>query len=307
MPLATSYDLPNYHGELFNLTPSVTPFLSAIGGLTGGEPADAPEFAFNTYDTAAPSQPAILEGAAPVSSHRTRAQRTNITQIFQYGVDISYSKQAFTGQFDQTGLNVNGPNAVMDEHDWQLGLQIEKAARDVNYTFWQGVYQKPVDNTTARRSRGILTAITTNVEDAATAALTSAHVNALLESMWDNYARMGMQVMFSKLFQKQQISAIYGYAPEDRNVGGVNIEAIETDSGRFGMVLDRDGVPDGVIAFVDLSLCYPRFHVIPGKGAFFTEPMAKTKASFESQLYGEIGLEYGPEEWHGKIINLATA
>ena len=35
--LGDSYDLPNYVGELFNITPNDTPFLSAIGGMTGGK------------------------------------------------------------------------------------------------------------------------------------------------------------------------------------------------------------------------------------------------------------------------------
>ena len=29
----TTFNLPNYHGELFTVTPTETPFLSAIGGL----------------------------------------------------------------------------------------------------------------------------------------------------------------------------------------------------------------------------------------------------------------------------------
>ena len=35
--MGDSYDLPNYVGELFNITPNDTPFLSAIGGMTGGK------------------------------------------------------------------------------------------------------------------------------------------------------------------------------------------------------------------------------------------------------------------------------
>jgi hypothetical protein len=37
----------------------------------------------------------------------------------------------------------------------------------------------------------------------------------------------------------------------------------------------------------------------PGKGHFFEEPLAKTGASDEVQIYGEIGLEYGKETAHG--------
>ena len=37
-------------------------------------------------------------------------------------------------------------------------------ARDVNYTFWHGKYNKPSDNTTARQTRGLFQAITSNAQ-----------------------------------------------------------------------------------------------------------------------------------------------
>jgi len=37
----TTYNLPNYVGELFAVSPEDTPFLSSIGGLTGGVSAGA--------------------------------------------------------------------------------------------------------------------------------------------------------------------------------------------------------------------------------------------------------------------------
>jgi hypothetical protein len=33
----TTFGLPNYTGELMQISPSETPFLSAIGGLNGGK------------------------------------------------------------------------------------------------------------------------------------------------------------------------------------------------------------------------------------------------------------------------------
>jgi hypothetical protein len=35
--MGTTYNLPNYVGELFAITPEDTPLLSSIGGLTGGK------------------------------------------------------------------------------------------------------------------------------------------------------------------------------------------------------------------------------------------------------------------------------
>jgi hypothetical protein len=46
---------------------------------------------------------------------------------------------------------------------------------------------------------------------------------------------------------------------------------------------------------------------IPGKGELFLEPLAKTGAAENSQLYGEWGLQYGPQTMHGEITGLTTS
>ena len=116
--------------------------------------------------------------------------------------------------------------------------------------------------------------------------------------------------MFANAFQKQKLSSIYSsalsLAPRDRNYGGVNINTIETDFGEIGIVYSRH-VPADDIVIADLAFCKPVFLDIPGKGHFFVEPLAQSGAAYKYQVYGEIGLEYGPEQFHGKITNLATS
>jgi len=43
---------------------------------------------------------------------------------------------------------------------------------------------------------------------------------------------------------------------------------------------------------------------VPGKGVMFEEPLAKTGASDEVQLYGEVGLAYGNERAHAAMTGL---
>jgi hypothetical protein len=50
---------------------------------------------------------------------------------------------------------------------------------------------------------------------------------------------------------------------------------------------------------VSLGECSPVYLEVPGKGHFFAEPLAKTGASDDVQLYGEVGLAYGVESSHG--------
>lgn len=314
MAMSTTFDLPNFVGELFSLTPKDTPFLDMVGSLSsGGQSVTSKEFTWQDYSMATRAQPNILEGAVPVTSQRARAERKNVVQIFQYGVDISYTKLAAVGSLGSGGAvpviaatAILGTQPVQNELSWQLRLKVEQAAMDANYTLHNGVFVNPNDNATARRSRGMLAWITTNAVASGAVALSDALIDQLLRLMWNNGARFGNPVLGVDIFQKQGISGIYGYAPEHRTIGGVNIQMIETDVAPLGVVLDRD-LPDDTLVVYDLSVIEPRFLMVPGKGVFFTEPMAKTKASEEAQLYGEIGFAQGPETWHGKITGLTTS
>jgi len=104
---------------------------------------------------------------------------------------------------------------------------------------------------------------------------------------------------------KQRISALYGFAPTDRNVGGVNIEQIETDFGPIGIVLSRFAPANTVLA-IEVSVCAPVFQPVPGKGVLFYEPLSKTGASESGQIFGQIGLDHGPAFMHGVLGNVTA-
>jgi len=306
--LGDSYDLPNYVGELFNVTPNDTPFLSAIGGMTGGKSVTSKQFTWQTVDNAAAAQTVALEGADPTYAERTRSEVTNVTQIMQYGVNVSYTKQAATGNL--SGESIIGNQPVQDELAFQLDMSMKRAARDIEFSFLQGTYVADTDMATERKTRGLLEAISTNEVAAAAAALDQAKVEDALKQMADSGAPFEMPVIMANSFQKQKLSSIYSsalaLAPRDRNIGGVNITTIETDFGQVGIVYDRH-LPTDDVVIVDLAFCKPVFLDIPGKGHFFVEPFAQTGAAYKYQVYGEIGLEYGPEQFHAKITNLATS
>lgn len=169
--MGTTFNLPNYNGELFSLSPATTPLLSAIGGLTGGLQTDSTQFEWQTYDLASRSQPSTLEGAAaPTAEGRVRANVRNICQIHQKKVSVSYSKQASKGvstpsaapYVTASGL---GQTPVVTELDWQVEQAIKEIAGDVNYSFIRGHYNVPTTNAAARQTKGLLEAITTNVTD----------------------------------------------------------------------------------------------------------------------------------------------
>lgn len=169
--LGTTYNLPNYTGILFQLTPADTPFFSAIGGINGGGQITSTEAEWETFDLRNPSQPAILEGAAaPTAQERSRANVTNVPQIHQEKVSVSYSKLAAVGL--KNGTNNDLSNPVANELDWQVVQMLKQMSRDIEYSFINGVYQKPSDNTTARKTRGLIAAMTSNVTANATSTIT---------------------------------------------------------------------------------------------------------------------------------------
>ncbi|HEY9484194.1 MAG TPA: DUF5309 family protein [Micromonosporaceae bacterium] len=387
--LGTNYNLPNYTGILHALTPFETPFFSAIGGLSGGGQTTSTEFEWQTYDLRAAAQPDILEGAdAPTLTGRVRANVTNVVQIHQSAVGVAYSKAAATARLATSAGGA--PNPITNELDWQVGQELSAMVRDINYSFINGVYQKPSDNTTSRKTRGMLAAISTNamlsdetlVGDGASAweaddeviteashglvvgdrvrititsgatgatagyffvvsvpststftvsttkggstqaisadgvinvykqsALTVDKINRSLQTVYDaGGLRGGMATLMGNSDQKIAISAAYAnaygkFTETSRNVGGVNVTSIESDFGPLNVMLEPM-VPKGTLVIATLNECRPVYLEVPSKGHFFAEPLAKTGATDRTQLYGEVGLDYGAELHHGKITGL---
>jgi hypothetical protein len=380
--LGTTYNLPNYTGVLHQLSPTSTPFFSTIGGLSnGGGQVTSTEFEWEGYDLRTPGQNTALQGAAaPTAQNRVRQNFTNVVQIHQERVSVSYTKQAAYGL--KSGTNNDQTNPILNEVDWQTRQMLTQMVKDANWSFINGVYQKPTDNTTAARTRGLIPAITSNVADSnsdvlkytgftsATDTITGTHalavndkvvftantganivlgrtywvtsvsttvsfkislkkggtaitvgtgsginltkgsataitrdqVNGLAQQVYDNG---GINDELSAVFlvnstQKVNLSKAYTtqFQDDNRTMGGVSMSTIITDFGTLGVMIDR-AVPQDTIVLASLGECSPVYLEVPGKGHFFAEPLAKTGASDDVQLYGEVGLAYGAESSHG--------
>ena len=305
-----TFNLPNYVGDLFELTPSDTPFLSLIGGLSGGESTSSPSFQWQAYDLrAAAVDNAALEGAdAPTSESRVRANYYNVCQIMQESIEVSYSKMAAIGAY--SGENIDGDNPVTNEMDFQVEQMLKQIARDAEKSFLEGAFNDPTDNTTARKMQGIANAAG-NSADMADAALTEDKVLDLMQAVWEDG---GIQVSETATLMcnanvKRQLTKIFvtdkNYREESRNVAGVNVTTIETDFGKVNVLLNRH-VNTQQLYVVSAELCAPVFMNIPDKGFLFVEPLSKGGASEKFQIYGEVGLKYGNPNAHGKIVNIAA-
>lgn len=306
----TAWNLPNYSGELFTSDLVSQPFLGMIGGLTGGLMTNNFEFATSSlYSHEAAAQPAITETAsltAPTAISYVRDQSKNVVQIFHEQVSISYAKMASPGRL--SGINTAGAaNNVISERDFQISTALDKIARDAEYSFLNGVYQIATSAAVANKTRGMIELCTVNTVSAASAALSKTLMDAFLLEMFTNGAIFKNPVIWCGGFQKQALSNIYGYAPMDRNVGGVNIKQIETDFGNIGIAPAHRFMPAGTLLLADMAYIAPVFATVPGKGNLFYEELAKTGAAESGQLFGQIGIDHGPSFLHGTITSLATA
>lgn len=318
---ATTYNNPNFHGPLFLTNALQTAFTTMLGGLSGGsfKTVAQEHHTWSEEDLPAAAQPSVLEGADPTYEERDRTQGSNVVQIYQYGFEVSYTKQAATAQMGNTlapsaiaGKEMSGPgNPVTNEMAHQSMLKVMRAKRDYNHTALQGTYVAPTTNASARQTRGVLTAITTNTVAAGTTDLSATHINDVVKQMVDSGAPFTNPVAFGDSLQKQRFSAAYAIAPESRNVGGVNIRVVETDFANVGVTFDLF-MPAGQVGIFDMSIIKPVALPIPDpnggvKGVLFTEPLSQSGAAWKWQLYAELGIEYGPEQWHGKITGLTTS
>ena len=133
-------------------------------------------------------------------------------------------------------------------------------------------------------------------------ALSKAIIDATLQTAFGNGAKLPQASTVFMVGSTEKVNLSNSYAlpalnqvTRDRTVGGVAVDTLVTDFGTFGVMLNR-WMPAGQVAIIDLSVCAPVFLNIPGKGLLFTEELARVGAARQFQLYGEIGLEYGPRD-----------
>lgn len=312
--LAGVWNCPNYIGEIYRIGANKTPFLNMIGGLQGGQIALVQAFQFpvaQPWNLNAAAQPAITETdsltASTYLNTYVRGVDVNTCQIFEYAISASYAKQSVTGVImadaTTTQVALAGPQPVQNEMDWQATATLQQAAVDIEYSFLVGVYAQSTAVSVAAKTRGMTAAAQTNKVNASSTYLSKALMDQMFRTMAGNGAIFQNVVLFANAFQKQKLTSIYGYAPEDRNIGGMNIKQIETDFGMVGVVW-APYMTTTIVLAAELSVCRPVYCPVPGKGVLFRDTLAKTGAADSEMIYGQIGLDHGPEEYHGQVYGL---
>lgn len=309
---ATSFGVLNYSGMLFNKGNTKTPLSSIIGSKA--KTTNHVEFVTGQEytGTAAPAQPAISETAsltAPAATAVTREQKTNVTQIFQYAVGVSYGKMSNMGTL--SGLNVENQQAnPMNELDFQVAQKVAQCNRDIEYTFINGVYNKASSDATINKTRGLVSAITTNTKAMASKPLDLWSIADMQKKIYEANGDVEGLTLWCDPITMFQVNADaqqngLTIVPAAREINGIKLDSVVTP---LGMVYLRLGecLPAGTALLLNLDVLAPVYQPVPGKGNFFLEQLAKTGAGEKYQLFGQIGLDHGPEWMHGKFTGIAT-
>lgn len=307
---AMSGNTPNFSGMLFNKGNTKTPFSTMIGAhrkytnhtefVTGQE-----------YETAEGSQPDISEAeslTAPDASVLKREQKTNVTQIFQESVGISYGKMSNMGTL--SGINVAGQQAnPVSEEDFQIAAKMAKIGQDIEYTFLNGKYQKSTGDNVPNKSRGLLTAIESNIVDADGKMLSFMLLCEAMKCIDDSNGDTTNLVVGLDSTGRLQLNADAAangltIVSAGRDINGIAVDQVLTPLGTVYLKTLKY-LPTGTVALFDPSIMAPVEQIVPKKGNFFLEELAKVGAGTKKQIFGQIGLDHGPEWYSAKITNLS--
>lgn len=307
---ATSFGVLNYSGMLFNKGNTRTPLSSVIGGRAKN--TNHVEFVVGqNYTTGGGSQPAISETAsltAPDASVVTRSQETNVTQIFHESVGVSYAKQSNMGTL--SGANIANQTAnPINELDFQVAAKMQKIARDIEYTFINGVYNKATTDATINKTKGLVPAITTNLKAMGNKPLGLWDIADMVKKVYESNAPTTGLCLWCDAITLFQINADavqngLTVIPAAREINGIALSSVVTPIGVVYLYLG-ECLPEGTALLLNLDVIAPVNQPTPGKGNFFLEELSKVGAGTKYQIFGQLGLDYGPEWYHGKFTGIA--
>jgi len=250
---------------------------------------------------------AALEGdVAPEARFTNRVRKSNFTQIFTAGIDVSGSMQASRSY------------GVADEVDYQKQERMRELLRDLENCVINGVAPASdgQGSGTVRRSmNGILHSIQTNMfmpgmdgipdgDGAGTDELNEAVLNAALKSIWEQSSG-NIDTIVVGGAQKRRINSFASgsraYLPDDQVFSDM-ISVYESDFGVCRVIMSR-WVPTDSVLLLDSS----RISVMPMQGRSFQyKPLAATGDSISGQVLGEYTLEFKNENAHGVISGLGA-
>lgn len=273
---------------IFNITPQETPMLSRFGKTKASNTTH--EWLQDSLTTSADN--VLIEGADYTYAKPTaRTRVSNWTQIFATTIEVSDTQRAV----DSAGLD--------DEFAYQMAKKMKEHARDIEYALVNGTGNSGASGT-ARRLKGVLSAITTNNTTGTgtgNEALSETMFNDLLQNIWN--AGGTPDTIFVSGSQKRAISAFTGGATKNVNSSEkeviMGVDVYDSDFGRLKIILDRF-MPAGTIVALQsdmwkVAVLRPTHKV----------DIAKISSSTKGVIETELTLEYRQQAASGKATELS--
>lgn len=299
----------NITGVLFAKTDTRTPLFNMLGGVAIG----SREFVVGSeFEIGSASQPAITEDAsvtAPTPTFDQPTQTKNVTQMFHRAVQATYRKLSDTETL--TGLHLEGQtNNVSNPLAFAIKNRTDEIRNDMEYTIINGTYNLATTSAQADKTRGLNAAITTNAVAAAGAELSPDMLISVARKLYVG-SPYGLQGVVGVLNAEQIVQLNKIVTSEGQRIAyddaGANLLKYRTP---FGVLEFMEGghryQANGTAGFYRLPICRNVLQPVPGYGNFFYEALSKTGASESGQIFGQWGLDHGPEWQHAKITGLAT-
>lgn len=307
-----SYNDVNVIGEFLTTGYSNTPFLDAIGFLNGARRITAQEFAMSSSSSLdAGSQGNVISETASLTAGTpdfyAKAQAYNMTQIMKYELAISNLREAANQQLGDTVIEIGGLADNTSEFSRQIQLKLIQMKNDLEFSLIQGAYTARSAVGTVVATGGVLDStigVSTNTVDASSAALEKDMIDELLVEMADNGAPMQDIVIVGKNTYLPQISEIYGFQPQARDIGGIAIKQIVTDFGTVSVIGTKNAKAN-TLAFIDMS--YIRTAVLPHSGGqdILLREYEDGASAKKAYLEGFMGADFYHESYHGSITSIA--
>lgn len=227
------------------------------------------------------AQPAQEGQDAPADESKTRTKVSNYTQIFQKGINVSYTMRSVL----QAG--------VADEYTFQVARRLMEIMRELDSSLILGISSASQGSDTVYRSMGGIVEFASQSggnTNSTSEALTLSVVNVMAKQIWDDGGTPNFLLTSGK--QKRVISTFDQSARRsvyDSTVAGYVVDKVITDLGFMLDVIVDPWMPDDTIIIGDLN----KIRVMPLRGsAVRAEDLAKTGAAFKGQIYGEYTAEF---------------
>ena len=308
---AQSYNDTNCMGQILQIGAmnNTGGFLSAIGGLNGARRVNAKEYDMVAHVSLdAGSQENVLSETASLAANAAKFYAKtpikNITQIQKYDIIVSSRREASPNQIVASTFVGNLPQ--VSEFDVQAALVMQQFYADWEFTCLQGVYAGLVAVGAAETSGGLVDAtigITTNKVNASGAALDSGMLSELMVTMAENGCPFNNLAIVAKPEYLEALNALYGFAPQDRNVGGVMLKQIYTSMAPVSLIMTNNA-PANTVLVVNMPFVQPVVQPHKGQDILMQEYIDGTSAQ-KGFIEGFVGVDFKHESLHGKIYSIA--